>query len=79
MRYGGSSTKGSKSDESGPADKGLSERQGFLILISQGSFMIFFNRPIAAVFMVLAFLSIGRGIWLEFRERGLEVAEEDQD
>ncbi|TRZ84195.1 tripartite tricarboxylate transporter permease [bacterium] len=49
------------------------------LLISQGSFLIFFNRPIAAVFMVLAFLSIGRGIWLEFRERGLEVAEEDQD
>jgi putative tricarboxylic transport membrane protein len=49
------------------------------LLISQGSFMIFFNRPIAAAFMALAFLSIGRGVWLEFRERGLEVAEEDPD
>jgi putative tricarboxylic transport membrane protein len=49
------------------------------LLISQGSFLIFFNRPIAAAFMVLAFLSIGRGLWAEFRERGLEVAEEDKD
>ncbi len=49
------------------------------LLISQGSPLIFFNRPIAAAFMVLAFLSIGRGIWSEFRERGLEVAEEDED
>jgi putative tricarboxylic transport membrane protein len=49
------------------------------LLISQGSFLIFFNRPIAAVFMALAFLSIGRGIWSELRERGLEVAEEDKD
>jgi len=49
------------------------------LLISQGSFLIFFNRPIAAVFMVLAFLSIARGLWLEFRERRLEVAEEDLD
>ena len=49
------------------------------LLISQGSPLIFFNRPIAAAFMVLAFLSIGRGIWSEFREQGLEVAEEDED
>jgi putative tricarboxylic transport membrane protein len=49
------------------------------LLISQGSFLIFFNRPIAAAFMVLALLSIGRGIWSELREKGLEVAEEDQD
>ena len=49
------------------------------LLISQGSPLIFFNRPIAAAFMVLALLSIGRGIWAELREQGLEVAEGDQD
>jgi putative tricarboxylic transport membrane protein len=49
------------------------------LLISQGSPLIFFNRPIAAVFMVLALLSIGRGIWSELRDKGLEVAEEDND
>ena len=49
------------------------------LLISQGSFLIFFNRPIAATFMALAFLSIGRGMWSAFRERGLEVAEEAKE
>jgi len=49
------------------------------LLISQGSPLIFCNRPIAAAFMALAFLSIARGIWSELRERGLEVAEEDKD
>jgi putative tricarboxylic transport membrane protein len=49
------------------------------LLISQGSVAIFFIRPIAAVFMVLAFLSIGRGIWLQVRTRAPEVAEEDAE
>ncbi len=49
------------------------------LLISQGSFLIFFTRPIAAAFMVLAFTSIFRGIWSEIREQRLEVAEEDKE
>jgi len=49
------------------------------LLISQGSFLIFFNRPIAATFMALAFLSVGRGIWSEVREQRLEVAEEEKE
>jgi putative tricarboxylic transport membrane protein len=49
------------------------------LLISQGSLLIFFTRPIAAALMLLAFLSILRGIWLEVRERRLEVAEEEKE
>jgi putative tricarboxylic transport membrane protein len=49
------------------------------LLISQGSVAIFFTRPIAAVFMLLALLSIGRGIWLQVRRRALEIAEEDAE
>jgi putative tricarboxylic transport membrane protein len=49
------------------------------LLISQGSPLIFFNRPIAAFFMVLAFLSILRGIWLQVRSHAPEVAIESGD
>jgi putative tricarboxylic transport membrane protein len=49
------------------------------LLISHGSLAIFFSRPIAAAFMVLALLSIGRGLWTELRAQRLEVAEEDKD
>ena len=52
---------------------------GQSLLISQGSPLILFTRPISAVFMGLAFLSIGRGIWLEMRAKTLEVAIEDPD
>lgn len=48
------------------------------LLISRGSPLIFFTRPIAAAFMALALLSIIRGVWLEVRSRTLEVAEEDE-
>ena len=48
------------------------------LLISRGSPLIFFSRPIAAAFMALALFSIIRGIWLEVRSRTLEVAEEDE-
>jgi putative tricarboxylic transport membrane protein len=48
------------------------------LLISQGSPLIFFTRPIAAGFMTLALLSIIRGVWLELRSRAPEVAEEDE-
>jgi putative tricarboxylic transport membrane protein len=52
---------------------------GQSMLISQGSPLILFTRPIAAVFMGLAFLSIGRGIWLQIRSKAPEVAIEDVD
>ena len=47
------------------------------LLISQGSPFIFFTRPIAAIFMGLAILSIIRGVWLQLRTRAPEVALEE--
>lgn len=44
------------------------------LLISQGSPLIFFTRPIAAFFMALALLSIVRGIWLQVRSKAPEIA-----
>ena len=52
---------------------------GQSLLISQGSPLIFFTRPISAVFMALAFLSIGRGIWIQVRSKAPEVAIEEPD
>jgi putative tricarboxylic transport membrane protein len=52
---------------------------GQSLLMSQGSPLILFTRPIAAVFMGLAFLSIGRGIWLQVRYKPPEVALEETD
>jgi putative tricarboxylic transport membrane protein len=52
---------------------------GQSLLISQGSVLIFFARPISAVFMALAFLSIGRGIWAQVQAKAPEVAVEDVD
>jgi len=52
---------------------------GQSLLISQGSALIFFTRPISAVFMTLAVLSIGRGIWVLMRAEAPEVAVEDPD
>jgi putative tricarboxylic transport membrane protein len=52
---------------------------GQSLLISQGSVLIFFARPISAVFMALAFLSIGRGIWAQVKAKAPEVAVEDVD
>ena len=50
------------------------------LLISQGSPLIFFTRPISVVFMGLAFLSIIRGIWVQIKSHAPEVAlEEDED
>jgi putative tricarboxylic transport membrane protein len=50
------------------------------LLISQGSPLIFFTRPIAVVFMALAFLSIIRGVWVQVRSKAPEIAlEEDED
>jgi len=52
---------------------------GQSLLISQGSPLIFFTRPISAVFMALAFLSIGRGIWIQARSKAPEVALDEPD
>jgi putative tricarboxylic transport membrane protein len=52
---------------------------GQTLLISQGSLLILFTRPISAVFMGLAFLSIARGIWLQVRYKPPEVALEEDD
>jgi putative tricarboxylic transport membrane protein len=49
------------------------------LLISQGSYLVFFTRPIAAVFMTLALLSIARGLWVQLRANRLEMAEEDSE
>jgi len=50
------------------------------LLISQGSPLIFFTRPISLVFMILAVLSIVRGVWVQVRSRTPEIAlEEDED
>ncbi len=50
------------------------------LLISQGSPLIFFTRPIAVAFMALAFLSIIRGVWVQVKSHAPEVAlEEDED
>src|SRR5512136_641516 len=52
---------------------------GQSLLISQGSVLIFFTRPISAVFMALATLSIGRGIWVLMRAEAPEVAMDEAD
>jgi putative tricarboxylic transport membrane protein len=52
---------------------------GQSLLISQGSPLIFFTHPISAVFMALAFLSIGRGLWVNLRSKAPEVALDEAD
>jgi putative tricarboxylic transport membrane protein len=48
------------------------------LLMSQGSPLVFFTRPIAAVFMVLALASILRGVWVQVRQkRGEALADSD--
>jgi putative tricarboxylic transport membrane protein len=52
---------------------------GQSMLMSQGSILILFKRPISAVFMSLAFLSIARGFWIQMRTKAPEVAIEETD
>ena len=52
---------------------------GQSMLMSQGSLLILFKRPISAVFMILAFLSIARGIWIQMRTKAPEIAIEETD
>jgi putative tricarboxylic transport membrane protein len=48
------------------------------LLISQGSPMTFITRPISAVFVGLAILSLGRGFWKQMKSQAPEIAEEDE-
>jgi putative tricarboxylic transport membrane protein len=52
---------------------------GQALLMSQGSPLIFFTRPISAVFMALAFLSIGRGIWSQVKAKAPEAVTDDAE
>jgi putative tricarboxylic transport membrane protein len=49
------------------------------LLISQGSWLILFTRPISAVFMVLAIMSILRGVWMLIKSPAPEVALAEDD
>jgi putative tricarboxylic transport membrane protein len=49
------------------------------LLVSQGSPLIFFTRPIAAAFMALALASIFRGLWITVRSHAPEVAPAESD
>jgi len=49
------------------------------LLISQGSPLIFFTRPISLVFMILSALSIIWGIWVQLKRKGVEFAAEESD
>jgi putative tricarboxylic transport membrane protein len=48
------------------------------LLISQGSWSIFFIRPISVVFMALAILSFIRGMWKQIKSKAPEIAVEDE-
>jgi putative tricarboxylic transport membrane protein len=52
---------------------------GQALLISQGSPLVFFTRPISAVFMTLALLAIGRGIWAQLKAKAPEVVTDDAE
>lgn len=47
------------------------------LVISRGSPLIFFTRPIAGVFMALAIISIVRGFWIQIKYAKPEAAVED--
>lgn len=49
------------------------------LVISRGSASIFFTRPIAAVFMALALLSIIRGFWVQIKYKRPEALIESDD
>jgi putative tricarboxylic transport membrane protein len=57
----------------------LETSMGQALLISQGSPLIFFTRPISAIFMVLAFVSIGRGIWSQVKAKAPEAVTDDAE
>lgn len=49
------------------------------LVISRGSPLIFFTRPIACAFMILAFASIIRGFWVQIKYHRPEALEESDD
>lgn len=49
------------------------------LALSQGSYLIFFGRPIALAFMILAFGVIARGLWQQYKSRRLEFTNEEAD
>jgi putative tricarboxylic transport membrane protein len=49
------------------------------LLISQGSLAIFFTRPIAAGFVLLALASMVRGFWVQIRDRRGEALADGDD
>ncbi|GEA16864.1 hypothetical protein E308F_31100 [Moorella sp. E308F] len=49
------------------------------LVLSDGSPLIFFTRPIVAVFMLLAVVMIAWGLWLQFSGWGAELAADDSD
>ena len=49
------------------------------LLISQGSPLIFFTRPISLVFMILSALSIIWGVWVQLKKKGVEFAAAEGD
>jgi putative tricarboxylic transport membrane protein len=49
------------------------------LLISQGSPLIFFTRPISLVFMILSAVSIIWGIWVQLKKNGVEFVAEESD
>ncbi|EGY25472.1 hypothetical protein DA2_2291 [Desulfovibrio sp. A2] len=49
------------------------------LLISRGSWSVFFTRPIACVFMALAIGSIVRGLWVQYKTGGPEALADGDD
>ena len=49
------------------------------LALSRGSYLIFFGRPIALAFMILAFGVIARGLWQQYKSRRLEFTEEEAE
>ena len=49
------------------------------LLISRGSPFIFFTRPIALVFMILALASVARGFYVQIKSGALEAMEDGDD
>ncbi|MGB9860313.1 MAG: tripartite tricarboxylate transporter permease, partial [Moorellaceae bacterium] len=47
------------------------------LVLSDGSPLIFFTRPISVAFMIIAIAMVVWGLWLQFRGRSAELAAED--
>jgi len=49
------------------------------LLISQGSPLIFFTRPISLAFMILSAISILWGLWVQLKKKSRVVVEETDE